>query len=282
MPLVIVARALLINKNKFVWHVREPSMPSNGLRYYLIRSVMLKAPRLIFISNADKFSWVGSRNAHVVQNFVNTKIYKPIKVGGISPKNTIVYLGMLKKVKGVFVLLKALEIVKKSIPDIKCFMPGSILPEPRSKMEYFKWKILPKFGIYTPGVKAIKLIKKLEIESVCRLYPVTNDVRNYINKSSVLIFPAIRPHFARPIIEAASMGVPSIASNLSGVDELVDNEKTGLLFKNKDHRDLAKKIIYLLENQDKIEKMGKNAREKAEDQFSERNIWKIEECYNNL
>ena len=48
--------------------------------------------------------------------------------------------------------------------------------------------------------------------------------------------------------EAAAAGVPCIVSNAIGIKESIINNKTGLLFRNKDYKDLAKKISYLINN----------------------------------
>jgi len=62
------------------------------------------------------------------------------------------------------------------------------------------------------------------------LLPFRNDIPEVIASSDVMIVPFTEPHFARSIIEASAMGVPSIGANIQGVDELIIDGKTGYLY----------------------------------------------------
>ena len=291
MPLSISAIALLKYKIKFVWHVREPPYPSYGIRYKIIQKIMLKAPKLIFISKADRHAWVKDKKGIVIPNFIDFTIYNKSLVGekikndlGIDRSNSVVlYLGTLSKVKGIFTLVRALCIVKDSVPNVKCLMPGSYYPPPNTiKLKIIRY-ILPLFGMLTTGQKSIKMIKEQDLESVCILLPFSTDIPPYIAVSDVLVFPAIRPHFARPVIEAASIGKPSVATNLPGIDELVEDGKSGLLFENGNPIDLADKILSILRNKNKCAEMGKRAREIAKEKFTmEKNVGEIEQIYNQI
>ena len=68
-------------------------------------------------------------------------------------------------------------------------------------------------------------------------------------KVSVIIFPATKPHFARPVIEGRAMGKPVIISNLQGNNEMVEDHINGLIFNSKRPKDLASKINNLLNEQ---------------------------------
>lgn len=61
-------------------------------------------------------------------------------------------------------------------------------------------------------------------------------------------------------LESMSCGVPVIATNVSGHRETVVNGKTGFLV-DFDPQEIADKIVYLLENKNAVEEMGKTARE---------------------
>ena len=52
-------------------------------------------------------------------------------------------------------------------------------------------------------------------------------------------------------MEAGAAGIPCVVSDAVGSKESIINNKTGLLFKNRDYKDLAKKLEYLICNQKK-------------------------------
>ena len=52
--------------------------------------------------------------------------------------------------------------------------------------------------------------------------------------------------FGRVSVEAQSMQIPIVASDIGGSKETVINEKTGYLYKNKDPKDLAETITMIM------------------------------------
>ena len=55
------------------------------------------------------------------------------------------------------------------------------------------------------------------------------------------------------------MKKPIIATNVGGIKDLIQDNKTGFLIQSGDESELIKKILFLLENNSKAEIMGKNA-----------------------
>jgi glycosyltransferase involved in cell wall biosynthesis len=85
------------------------------------------------------------------------------------------------------------------------------------------------------------------------------------------------------ILEAFSFGKPVIASNLGGIPELVENGENGLLFEPDNAKDLAEKINSLFENSEKINSMGKFAKEKIEKKYNPKiHYQKLIEIYQKL
>jgi len=87
-------------------------------------------------------------------------------------------------------------------------------------------------------------------------------------------------------IEAQATALPCVASNVGGIPEVVENNKTGFLF-DLDDVDFDKKvsdaIVNLLTNHELRETMGKNARIRAMELFDENlHIERMEGLVNNL
>jgi len=55
---------------------------------------------------------------------------------------------------------------------------------------------------------------------------------------------------------------PIVASNVGGIPYIVEDGKTGLLFKSENVEDLAEKIIMLLKDKELRDKMGKAGKER--------------------
>jgi len=71
------------------------------------------------------------------------------------------------------------------------------------------------------------------------------------------------------LMEAMMMGLPCISTNCSGVSEIIEHEKNGILIEKGDEVSLAREMTRLCENKELREKIGKNARIKAEE-------WKLD------
>ena len=98
-----------------------------------------------------------------------------------------------------------------------------------------------------------------EHKSNIHLLPFRNDVPNLLASSNILLCPFVKPHFSRAVIEAAAMGVPSIASNIGGVNELVISGKTGLLFEPTNFSQLGSLIEELGSDKILLKNLGENA-----------------------
>ena len=55
-------------------------------------------------------------------------------------------------------------------------------------------------------------------------------------------------------------GLPVVASNVGGIPEVVKDGENGLLFEPRNWMDLAEKITSLLNDDEMLERMGKNAK----------------------
>jgi glycosyltransferase involved in cell wall biosynthesis len=73
------------------------------------------------------------------------------------------------------------------------------------------------------------------------------DKVRYLQNAHALIMPSYKEGFATPILEANLCGTIALASNAMGVAELVRNRETGLIYSCGDWRDLAEKMIQVLD-----------------------------------
>jgi glycosyltransferase involved in cell wall biosynthesis len=71
----------------------------------------------------------------------------------------------------------------------------------------------------------------------------------------------------RTIMEAMSIGRPILTTDVPGCRDTVKIMINGLLVKKADFIDLAEKMIWFIENDDKIKIMGNNSRKIAIERF---------------
>jgi glycosyltransferase involved in cell wall biosynthesis len=98
-------------------------------------------------------------------------------------------------------------------------------------------------------------------------------VLDLMRGARVLIFPSVCYETGPlTILEAFACGLPVIASNLGAMAEMVDHERTGLLFNPGDAGDLASKVRWAFEHPEAVEAMRAAARREFEEKYTaERN-----------
>ncbi len=85
----------------------------------------------------------------------------------------------------------------------------------------------------------------------------------------VLIFPSECYEGApMTIIEAFACGLPVIASNLGSMAEMVEHQRTGLLFHPGDAADLASKVRWAFEHPEAVDRMRTEARREFEQKYT--------------
>ena len=109
----------------------------------------------------------------------------------------------------------------------------------------------------------------------------TDDVREHIASSSCVVLPSYREGLPRTLLEAASVGRPIIATDVTGCREVVEHGVNGYLCKAKDANDLAEKMKDMIKlSIDERREMGLRGREKMEQHFDEKII--VEKIVNRI
>jgi glycosyltransferase involved in cell wall biosynthesis len=92
-----------------------------------------------------------------------------------------------------------------------------------------------------------------------------DEVSSLMANAAFLVFPSIcYETFGLSIIEALSVGLPVIASNLGAMAELITDGRTGRLFPAGSSKDLAAAIDWAFANPDALEFMRLHARREFE------------------
>lgn len=158
------------------------------------------------------------------------------------------FIGRLNTDKGIFDLVLAFDKLLKEYENVKLFLIG-------------------------PDEENIEnqICEFLKFKNVIRIDYVSNP-QEILNIADVLVLPSYREGFGTIVIEAASMGIPCIASNIYGLNDAIVNNKTGLLHKVKDIDDMIEKYEYLIENKNKIKEYGVNAKVRVYNNFKDEQL----------
>jgi len=70
----------------------------------------------------------------------------------------------------------------------------------------------------------------------------------FLAHCDVFVFPSLSEGFPNAVLEAMACSLPIISSDFAGAHDLIVSGKNGLIFKKKDSRELAEKIMFIYEN----------------------------------
>lgn len=101
-----------------------------------------------------------------------------------------------------------------------------------------------------------------------KLIPRVVSAENYLAAADVLVLPSYREGFGTVVLEAAAVGLPTIASRIYGLTDAVQDQRTGLLFPVGDVSALCASMEALLVDAPRRIEMGRAARQRALAEFS--------------
>jgi glycosyltransferase involved in cell wall biosynthesis len=119
-------------------------------------------------------------------------------------------------------------------------------------------------------------INKFSRQGVISYFERTDNVKSYLDQADCVVLPSYREGSPRSIMEASSVCLPVIVSDVPGCRQVVDNFITGLYCQPKDIKDLEKKMLKIV-NMSKFERqqMGNNGRKKMLKEYDENIVIKI-------
>ena len=109
------------------------------------------------------------------------------------------------------------------------------------------------------------------------------DIRAIVSIFDIFVLSSLNEGMGVCLLEAQALGVPVVATKVGGVPEVVLHEQTGILIPSKDPQALSRAIIYLLENKEKRHRMGEEAKNWIDNNFSaEAMVNRISNLYEEL
>ncbi len=101
-----------------------------------------------------------------------------------------------------------------------------------------------------------------------------DNIYEYYNAMDIFILPSRSEGFSLALLEAAFAGLPIIASNIPGNNEIIFNGETGLLFELNKPGHLLEKILEMNNNPEKAKEMAANVNKEVMSNYTLQNYGK--------
>jgi len=190
-----------------------------------------------------------SKNIRIVPNTINFKTFvatqKPLPelIGRFKNRFVVSFIGGIDAVRGIEYLLEAASEIGDIIPELLILIvgDGKLLESLREK------------------ANQLNLSEKVVFEG----FKPSSYMQAYIESSHICVIPHVRSEQTdnsspNKLFQYMYFNKPLISSNCKSLEKLILEENCGLIFKDRDSKDLAKKIIKLYSNSDLRKQLGEN------------------------
>lgn len=187
-----------------------------------------------------------------IRNGVDLTEIDPVvqEVANRAPENegmaTIGFIGQMIPRKGIHDLLDAFDALRGQVPSVQLQLLGD--GRQRPELETYAASLGSASSVHFLGFRA----DRLELLSQFRIFVMTSSLEG----------------IPRCMMEAMAVGVPVVAYDIPGVDQLVEHGQTGLLAPHGDKAALVACCRDLLDNPERARELAANARKMIEERYS--------------
>lgn len=177
----------------------------------------------------------------------------------------VVFTARMVKEKGVIELIEAAEKLRKDY---------------EGKLEFW---LCGRLAVNADAVSREELETRCDGKYI-KWLDFQKDIKSILEQCHIMAFPSYyREGVPKSLIDVCAVGRPIVTTDSIGCKDVVDDGVNGFLVPVKDSEALAQKLRILIKDKELRVRMGKAAREKAEQEFSiEKVIEKHLEIYSRL
>lgn len=190
---------------------------------------------------------------HIVHCGLSPSQFLPSNPKPINDVPVILFVAQLAERKGAPVLVEACKILAERGVPFRCVIVGDG----------------PQKALVEQLVERYALQNTVELVGTV----FQEELKAYFNRADIFTLPCLTTSngdidgIPVSLMEAMAMEIANVSTLVSGIPELIEDQKSGLLVKEKDAMALADALQRLLEDEALRRRLGKNGRQKVLDEF---------------
>ena len=240
LPSVLTVGGVSVVRDTYINFIQQSYLYTVG------KWIFRNTARIICLTRSDEYEVMkygaDRSKIRIIPNAVDLNMFRPSKEKSNDP--LFVWVGRFVPEKGPNYLVKAIELVVRECKDAKFVLigDGPMLPLIKNKVK--------KSGLNDH----VSFAGVIDGKSVSRI----------LSSATGFVFPSLKEGMPKAVLEAKASGLPVIASNIPGINELVKNGYDGLLVPPEDHQALGEAIMNVITDRNLATKLGVNARKTVE------------------
>jgi glycosyltransferase involved in cell wall biosynthesis len=200
---------------------------------------------------------ISPARVRVIHPGVDSRRFTPGPPGRRSTAPNFLYVGRLKRYKGISLAIEALGLARRQRPDLRLEIAGT--------------------GDYRGELE--RLVHRLDLDKAVTFHGFVSEERkiDLMRRAWANVFPSPKEGWGITVVEAAACGTPSLASDSPGLRDSVRHGETGFLVPHGDVAGLSARMIELSDTPSLVARLGERARRFAEGLTWERTAEQTEE-----
>jgi len=224
------------NENRYYWKLDN----------MFIKSIP-KLDKYIVLTKSDKEKFKKEFNVDTTVIY-NPKSFNSNEISRLD-NNIFLAAGRYTYAKGFDMLIDAFKIFAKKNEEWRLIIVGE--GEEKDKLQ--------------------QMILKYSMENRITLEPFTNNIKRYMLNASALLISSRWEGMPMVVLEAMEMGLPVIGYNIPVLNEIIENEKEGMIIEKNNVEEYAQVLIHFSQDDVLRKKLSKNIKIKSEN-FSHEKI----------
>ena len=239
-----------------LFHIHEIPTGNKLYEFFSGKIINRISSKVLTVSNSVKSHWLKNINENKIEKIYNGIVCKKIdslkKTDRDQDDFVITSVARLIPYKGHMYLIEIADELLKKYPKFRFLIVGDTLPS---------------YVSYEKSVK--QKVNDLGLENKIKFLGFRNDISSILKQSDLFIHPAIAPDpLPTVLFESLYNNLPSVATNLGGAIEILDNGKNGLLIPFNDSRKAANLINEYCSNYKLQKKHLENSKKNFKINFS--------------
>ncbi|MEW9052620.1 MAG: glycosyltransferase family 4 protein [Neobacillus sp.] len=242
------------------FHFYNGAPMKNWLLYYPIEKWLARYTDCLITINEEDYCFardhfISSQVEHVYGVGVNTEIFKPISnsykdnikksLGYQTNDFLIFYAAEFNKNKNQKYLIKMLATIKERTPQVKLLLAGD--------------------GYLLKECKL--LANQLGVDYMVNFLGHRTDLPSILPICDVTVASSLREGLPVNIMEAMSCGLPVVAVENRGHNELIENNYNGWVINKNNYQEMGEKVVTLVNNTNIKFEFGRNGRRIVEKKY---------------
>ena len=230
---------------------------SSGVIILIEKILAVFTDRIIALTDLEKRDYLKFKVAKADQAVL---VYMGLELDNFLPKNAdkikenlnigsqgkvVGYVGRLDHIKGVQFFVEAARLCLAKNSSLKFILVGE--GSLRKNLE--------------------KKVAECNLKDKIIFLGWRDDIADIMSILDILVLPSLNEAVGIVLIEAGSLGVPVVASNVGGIPEIIKDQQTGILVEPADPQAIAGAVLELLNDPQKMLAMSAAAKNQIKDRF---------------